>query len=144
MKELLDSIQLIKKLYTVSLEPVYKQYGLTKMELDILLFLANNPGYDSAKDIIERRLLTKSHVSTSIKSLIEKKYLKSTYLHNNNKTVHLVLLESSNEIINAGQLVQKNFIETIFKDFTATEKQIIFDSFSKISKNANKALKKIK
>lgn len=72
IKDLLDSIAITKKLYAVSLEPVYKQYGLTKMELDIILFLANNPGYDSAKDIIERRLLTKSHVSTTIKSLIEK------------------------------------------------------------------------
>ncbi|MFQ8706213.1 MAG: MarR family transcriptional regulator [Thomasclavelia sp.] len=141
IKDLLDSIAITKKLYAVSLEPVYKQYGLTKMELDIILFLANNPGYDSAKDIIERRLLTKSHVSTTIKSLIEKKYLKSTYLHNNKKTVHLVLLDSSIEIVKAGQLAQKKFIEAIFKDFTKSDKQIIINSFSKISQNASNALK---
>ena len=141
IKDLLDSIAITKKLYAVSLEPVYKQYGLTKMELDIILFLANNPGYDSAKDLMERRLLTKSHVSTTIKSLIEKKYLKSTYLHNNKKTVHLVLLDSSIEIVKAGQLAQKKFIEAIFKDFTKSDKQIIINSFSKISQNASNALK---
>ncbi|WP_455682912.1 MarR family transcriptional regulator [Thomasclavelia sp.] len=143
IKDLLDSISITKKLYAISLEPVYKQYDLTKMELDILLFLANNPEYDSAKDIIERRQLAKSHVSTSIKSLIEKEYLKPTYLHNNKKTVHLILLDSSIEIIKAGQLAQKKFIETIFKDFTKTEKQIIINSFSKISQNANNALKEV-
>ena len=74
--DFLDTITTIKKLYTVSLEPVCKQYDLTRMELDILLFLANNPQYDSAKDIIERRKLTKSHVSTSIKSLTKNNYLK--------------------------------------------------------------------
>lgn len=143
IKDLLDSISITKKLYAISLEPVYKQYDLTKMELDILLFLANNPEYDSAKDIIERRQLAKSHVSTSIKSLIEKEYLKPAYLHNNKKTVHLILLDSSIEIIKAGQLAQKKFIETIFKDFTKTEKQIIINSFSKISQNANNALKEV-
>lgn len=138
---LLDSIAITKKLYAISLEPICKKYSLTKMELDILLFLANNPGYDSAKDIIERRQLAKSHVSTSIKSLIEKKYIKPTYSQNNKKTVHLILLDSSIEIIKNGQLAQKKFIETIFKDFTPSEKHIIINSFSKISINANLALK---
>lgn len=139
--DLLDSIAITKKLYAISLEPVYKKYDLTKMELDILLFLANNPEYDSAKDIIERRQLAKSHVSTSIRSLIEKEYLKPTYLQNNKKTVHLILLDSSIEIIKDGQLAQKKFIETIFEDFTKTEKQILINSFAKISRNAKKTLK---
>lgn len=47
-------LSLFKKIYDQSLEPVCKKYQLTRMELDILLFLANNPGYDTAKDIIER------------------------------------------------------------------------------------------
>lgn len=67
--DLWDGLSLFKKIYDQSLEPVCKKYQLTRMELDILLFLANNPGYDTAKDIIERRRLTKSHVSMSLKDL---------------------------------------------------------------------------
>lgn len=139
--DFLDTITTIKKLYTVSLEPVCKQYDLTRMELDILLFLANNPQYDSAKDIIERRKLTKSHVSTSIKSLTKNNYLKPVYLPNNKKTVHLKLLNSADEIIKAGQQAQKNFFETILKDFSKDEKQIIINAFSKIQRNAQQKLK---
>lgn len=138
--DFLDTIASIKKLYTISLEPICKQYNLTRMELDILLFLANNPQYDSAKDIIERRKLTKSHVSTSIKSLVKKNYLKLTYLPNNKKTVHLKLLNTTNEIIEAGQLAQKNFFEIILKDLTKDEKLIITNCFSKILKNTYQAL----
>lgn len=137
----LDTIASIKKLYTISLEPICKQYNLTRMELDILLFLANNPQYDSAKDIIERRKLTKSHVSTSIKSLIKKNYLKPVYLPNNKKTVHLKLLNTANEIIEAGQLAQKNFFETILKDLSKKEKLMIINCFAKILKNTHQALK---
>lgn len=139
--DFLNSILVTKKLYAISLEPICKQYNLTKMELDILLFLANNPKYDSAKDIIERRQLTKSHVSTSIKSLIEKSYILPTYLENNKKTVHLKLDSCANEIIRAGQMAQKNFMAIIFKDFTDEEKQAIINSFEKVSKNAHQALK---
>lgn len=138
--DFLDTIASLKKLYAVSLEPICKQYSLTRMELDILLFLANNPQYDSAKDIIERRRLAKSHVSTSINSLIKKDYLESKYLPDNKKTVHLKLLDSTNEVIEAGQLVQKNFFETILKDLSKNEKQIIIDVFSKILKNTQQAL----
>lgn len=139
--DFLDTITTIKKLYTVSLEPVCKQYDLTRMELDILLFLANNPQYDSAKDIIERRKLTKSHVSTSIKSLTKNNYLKPVYLPNNKKTVHLKLLNSADEIVKAGQQAQKNFFETILKDFSKDEKQTIINAFSKIQRNAQQKLK---
>lgn len=55
--------------------------------------------------------------------------------------MHLVLLDSSIEIVKAGQLAQKKFIEAIFKDFTKSDKQIIINSFSKISQNASNALK---
>ena len=139
--DFLDTITTIKKLYTVSLEPVCKQYDLTRMELDILLFLANNPQYDSAKDIIERRKLTKSHVSTSIKSLTKNNYLKPVYLPNNKKTLHLKLLNSADEIIKAGQQAQKIFFETILKDFSKDEKQTIINAFSKIQRNAQQKLK---
>ncbi|WP_051592866.1 MarR family transcriptional regulator [Thomasclavelia saccharogumia] len=139
--DFLDTITTIKKLYTVSLEPVCKQYNLTRMELDILLFLANNPQYDSAKDIIKHRKLTKSHVSTSIKSLTKNNYLKPVYLPNNKKTVHLKLLNSADEIIKAGQQAQKNFFETILKDFSKDEKLLIINAFSKIQRNAQQKLK---
>ena len=42
--DLWDGLSLFKKIYDQSLEPVCKKYQLTRMELDILLFLANNPG----------------------------------------------------------------------------------------------------
>lgn len=136
--DFLDTITTIKKLYTVSLEPVCKQYDLTRMELDILLFLANNPQYDSAKDIIERRKLTKSHVSTSIKSLTKNNYLKPVYLPNNKKTVHLKLLNSADEIIKAGQQAQKNFLKRFLKIFQKMKNKQLLMLFLKSKEMLNK------
>ena len=70
--EFWDHLFLFKRLYDQTMDPIAQQWDLTRMELDILLFLANAPAYDTAADIVERRRLTKSHVSVSIHSLIRR------------------------------------------------------------------------
>ena len=57
------------KLYGQMFVPVLEQWMLTQLEADILLFLANNPAYDTARDIVERRYIAKSHVSMGVESL---------------------------------------------------------------------------
>lgn len=101
--DLWDGLSLFKKIYDQSLEPVCKKYQLTRMELDILLFLANNPGYDTAKDIIERRRLTKSHVSMSLKDLERRDLVQKEYYPGNQKTAHLKLSSASIQMVAEGQ-----------------------------------------
>ena len=47
----------LRKLYGQLFAPLLSQLGLTQLEMDILLFLANNPGKDTARDIVELRHL---------------------------------------------------------------------------------------
>ena len=39
----------LRKLYGQLFAPLLSQLGLTQLEMDILLFLANNPGKDTGK-----------------------------------------------------------------------------------------------
>jgi len=87
--EFWDHLFLFKRLYDQTMDPIAQQWDLTRMELDILLFLANAPAYDTAADIVERRRLTKSHVSVSIHSLIRRGWLERSYLPGNRKSAHL-------------------------------------------------------
>lgn len=66
--------------YTGLIDPVCKKYGLTQMEFNILLFLANNPECDTAAQIIRKRAFTKSHVSMSVRSLEERGLLTGEYM----------------------------------------------------------------
>ena len=130
--DLWDGLSLFKKIYDQSLEPVCKKYQLTRMELDILLFLANNPGYDTAKDIIERRRLTKSHVSMSLKDLERRDLVQKEYYPGNQKTAHLKLSSAS---------VQKKFFQTVFRDFNPEDLSRMEGYFERMRKNMQNALK---
>ena len=62
---ILHLIQLCKRRYASALQPVEQAHGLTRNEIDVLLFLSNNPGYDTARDIVELRMLQKGNVSAA-------------------------------------------------------------------------------
>ena len=97
----------IKVLYSKCVEGVCVKHNITRMELDILLFLANNPCFDTATDIIEVRYLSKSQVSSSIKLLEQRGYLSREYLECNHKTAHLRICREAMDIIHDGQAAQE-------------------------------------
>ncbi len=139
--DLWDGLSLFKKIYDQSLEPVCKKYQLTRMELDILLFLANNPGYDTAKDIIERRRLIKSHVSMSLKDLERRDLVQKEYYPGNQKTAHLKLSSASVQMVAEGQQAQKKFFQTVFRDFNPEDLSLMEGYFERMRKNMQNALK---
>ena len=107
MLNLMTLFQPMKTLYARYVLPVLAAYGVTRTELDILLFLANNPQYDTARDIIEVRRITKSHASISLKSMMESGYLRGDYNEGNRKVVHLSLLPAAMPVVRAGQAQRK-------------------------------------
>ena len=141
LSEFRNNATLTKKVYDRTIEPLCGFYHITRMELDILLFLANNPGYDTAKDIIEQKRFTKSHVSSSLKLLEEKGYLERSFRGDNHKTVHLTLQPASQQIVDAGQEAQRKVFNKIFGGLTADEIQVLEKITEKIRANIQKALK---
>ena len=51
--------------------PLSQRHGLSMREINVLLFLANNPGFDTARDITEYRGISKSQVSQAVDFLVE-------------------------------------------------------------------------
>lgn len=125
----------IKALYSNCMEPVCKQHGIARTELDILLFLANNPQYDTAASIVEIRRLAKSHVSTSLKALERRGFLQKQYLPGNRKTVHLSLCPPSSSVISDGRQAQERFFHIMCDGLTAQEIEVMQRCFSRIHTN---------
>ena len=117
----LDTIQLSKKKYALLLEPLCRRWELTRNELDVLLFLGNNPSFDRAADIVSIRQIAKSHVSLSVGSLEQRGLLYRVYDPEDRRTAHLKLTEAALPIVQAGNQLQQEFFSRIFAGLTEEE-----------------------
>lgn len=126
---------LIKALYSECMEPVCKKHQLTRMELDILMFLANNPQFTTATDIVETRQLTKSHVSLAVNTLTRKGYLSRSFSEKNRKTIHLTVCENALGIIEDGRNAQQKFGSILFRDFSKEDKETLSRLLSRLEQN---------
>lgn len=115
--------------------PVLKKYRLTQMEADIILFLANNPMYDTASEIISIRKLTKSHVSSSIDQLVKKGFLSRSYEAGNKKKIHLKLLPDAFPIIEEGRKCQQEFWNILSVGIPSSYWEIACSVFKQIMDN---------
>ena len=130
-----------KALYSACVETVCREYGLTRAELDILLFLANNPEFDTATDIVERRCISKAHVSQSIKALEGRGYLERRYAGDNRRTIHLRLLEASAAAVEEGQCAQQKCFSMLFEGFGDEDREQLRNLLQRVAANAHAHIK---
>lgn len=124
-----------ESLYTATVSPVCEKHGLTYMEFTVLMFLVNNPRFDTASDIVKYRHLTKSHVSMSIRSLEDKGLLKGEHHEPNRRTIHLTVLNTADAIVSDGREAQQKFGKILFSGFSDSEYEQFVDFMKRIDKN---------
>lgn len=140
--EMLVSCRAIARLYEQILSDIRAKYGLTQYETDVLAFLSNNPGMDTASHIVEYRMLPKANVSQAVDLLIKKGLLVSRRDEIDRRRVHLSPTSASRAVIADIIAAQHTFGELLFADFSETER-VQFEAFNRrISENAAKILGK--
>ena len=132
--------KIVTSFYSQCVKPVCEKYGLTRMEFDILMFLSNNPEYNSASDIVRIRLLTKSHVSISLKELETCGLVKTAFLNNNRKTIHISIEEKAAPVIADGKLAQQEFAQKLLQGFSLEEVEMYSKLFQRTCENARKEM----
>lgn len=136
-----DQHKTITCYYETLTRSVCDKYNLTQMEYDILMFLYNNPQYNTAADIVKVRKSAKSHVSASLKFLEGKGFVKKRQCEDNKKHIEIILLDSVQEIVEAGLNVQKEFVKNMLQGLTEEEIVMCRSIFSRICNNAENCLK---
>ena len=139
-----DKHKTITTYYELLSGEVCDRYGLTQMEYDILMFLHNNPQYNTAAEIVKIRKSTKSHVSTSLKNLESKGLVERIQSKDNKKRIEIALLDQAEIIIEAGLNTQKEFAHNVLRGLTEEETRLCIRVFDKICNNAEEQLKKDK
>lgn len=125
MLELLDLRQALMRAYDHCLAPVQEASGLNRTELDVLLFLANNPAYDTAADMVRRRGLSKSHVSATVERLVQRGLLTRGADPADRRTVHLSPTPAAQKAIAQGRAAQEEIGRLMLRG-VSTEDQAAF------------------
>ncbi|MDE7262861.1 MAG: MarR family transcriptional regulator [Oscillospiraceae bacterium] len=129
------------KLYNELFGALLEKYGLTQLEVDILLFLANNPPYDTARDIVEKRHIAKSHVSAGVESLADRGLLERFRQDGNRKTIHLQLTAGAEPIVEEGRAVQRRYGQILLNGFSDQEQEQLFRALERVGENVDAALR---
>lgn len=122
-------------LYDSVTEPVCQKHGLSHTELDILLFFANNPEFDTATDVIKKRKLNKSSVSIAVRTLCDKGYVVSEFLGGNHRSQHLTVQESADAIVADGRAAQEKFLKILAEGFSPEELDDLKRKMDRVTEN---------
>lgn len=139
--ELLLGIRRVLKFHDALRKEVCQRHGLSPIELDILAFLHNNPGRDTASDIVELRMLPKGNVSQGMESLIQKGLLTRRQDEKDHRRIHLTLTDRADVIRpDLGQMTRR-FQQGLFAGFDQDTKKQYWEMNRRISRNALEGMK---
>ncbi len=138
-----EHISLLKSAYTSCTKPACERWQLTQMEFDVLMFLANNPQFDTAAEIVKLRKLTKSNVSVALKQLAARGLLEPYYQDGNRKTLHLRLLPASAPILEDGRAAQDRFGAILFCGFSSSDLAQFQSMMERISGNVRQFMQEV-
>ena len=138
--ELWMGLRSLLRLYDKMLKRVCAAHDLTVIEADVVSFLQNNPGKDTAADIVELRMLSKGAVSKAVESLIQKDLLEREPDTKDRRKIHLKLRPQAKPVTKSIDEVRTEFLDTVLNGFTEEELEIHTQFFQKLFDNTRKAI----
>lgn len=122
--DFLTNIRRIIKLHESMLKGICETYRLSLIEATIISFLYNNPGKDTAADIVELRMLSKGNVSQAVESLMQKSLLQRRQDTEDRRKIHLSLTQASQPITASLKELFQQFHEELFFGLSKEELEL--------------------
>lgn len=92
--QLLRVIQQFRRYYDRHFSELLSRTGLSMREIHVVLFLANHPAHDTARDVTELRGLAKSQVSAAVDLLAARELLRRQPDKADRRVIHLALTDA--------------------------------------------------
>ncbi len=121
--------------YHKCIAPLCDKYNLLPLSVDIVMFLANNPDYPTAKDICKMRFLKPSLVSFHVDNLVKEGYVERCPSASDRRQITLRLTDKSQPLVSDGRLVQQRFAESIGQGVSDEERSIFVRCMEKMDEN---------
>ena len=134
---LLQLYQNFGKFYTWQFTPLLERTGLSMREMNVLLFLANNPQYDTARDVTEFRGLSKSQVSQAVELLVAEGLVSRTPDSSDRRVVHLSLTEEAGPLAREAQALQNSCAARLLSGFGPKESDQLLTFLERVLENGS-------
>ena len=135
--ELWTGLRSLIRLYDKMLKKVCTEHELSLVEADVISFLRNNPGKDTAVDIVELRGLSKGAVS-----LIRKSFLERIPDTEDRRRIHLKLKPEAEPVTEMIDEVKEEFLNTVLGGFTSEELEAHSRFFQRVFDNTRHELER--
>lgn len=129
------------KLYDTCFASIEKAHALTANERDILLFLHNNPGLNTAADVVQYRSISKSLVSKSVESLTRRGFLQSDK-GTNRRCLHLSITPKARTAVTELSRAQQGFFAMLGEGLSEEECRVFNGVLKKMGENAQRYARK--
>ena len=143
MREMNPSIEFANKTglaYGAACRPLCQELGLPQTAFDILMFLANNPGYKTASDIVEVRHIKANLVSVNVDKLVQEGLLERRPVPGDRRKTELLCTEKAQPIIERGHALQEAFVQSLVAGIDETQMQLFCETIGQMSRNLEKLL----
>ena len=100
--------------YGARCKPLCREIQMPQTAFDILMFLANNPGYNTARDIVEIRRLKANLVSINVEKLVQEGFLERIPDAKDRRKNVLICTENAKPVVEKGRQLQIDFFESLF------------------------------
>lgn len=126
--------------YSVLCKPLCLRLNLPQTALDILLFLANNPDYTTASDIVEIRRIKANLVSVHVDRLVREGYLERRSMAGDRRKTQLCCTEKATPVIDQGRQLQRVFSERLMAHTDAPTRAAFLKALDCMEKNLDEIL----
>lgn len=130
----------ISRAYNAMCKPLCKELELSQTAFDILMFLGNNPNYNTAGEIVEIRRIKANLVSVNVERLVREGYLLRKQVEGDRRKTGLICTDKAKPIIERGRKLQKAFTERMFLNMDDDLRKAFSEATYIIEKNLNEIL----
>ena len=131
----------IGMVYEMTLLPLALETDMPHTAISILLFLANNPDFATARDICEMRGLKRPNVSAHVERLVQEGYIERRAVPGDRRKDALVCTEKATKIVELGRARQIQFAEAVLDGISEEDRSVMERCFAQMNNNIDRIIK---
>lgn len=143
MRTILQYAEQMRRLTHRCMQSLGEELDLSQLEMELLLFLHNDPELNTARDVVAYRGFARSNVSTAVESLEKKGWLTVVPDAQSRRVKRLCLRTERREAIERLFVRQNEILKVLTSDFTPEEEETLRVLLDRCGRNVTRALERM-